>query len=166
MVDKCELDKFFVENSKRIYEVARANIIKYKRHELTAEVLMNECYLYVYEKINNIDNLEPWVFNYLKMQCQWSDNPLTRQEGRKVIPIVEYLEDDKEEHEKMLEAIEGVYKNSNDICKKIVHEVVTKRKIITTRGVANHFKINIASAFGLIKDLKKDIQDVYSKREL
>jgi ribosomal protein S25 len=166
MVRKKQIDDYFTLNYRKIKQIATANIRKNKR-QLDTEVLINECYLYIIEKKSNIssDSLEACIFNYLKQQTYWSDNPLTRKEiikdNKPVFEVVDFeVDEDK------YKAIEEVYSDENDMIKKIVHEVVVSKGITTCRGVASHFGISLASAHELLKNLKNDIYENYSKRKL
>lgn len=172
MVRQEQIAQYFSESHKRIFEITSAYINRYKRYHINPRVLINEAYIYIHSKRNTIteEQIEPFTINWIRQQIVWTKQTINEKEliYEKPDVVIKDIEQNNVEHKKEIElkykCIDEVYKHSNDIIKKRVHEVYFKKGINTVRKMAQHFDIPTGSAHELIVTLKNDINEKFKNQ--
>lgn len=166
MVQQQQINDYFSTNHDKLKSLATYYLSKRKVKFIEVDALISHAYLNITEKISSIKetDIEPYTINFIKCHCKWKNKTTTEEQikERNQLEGIELVNEDYNiEQEIKHQAIEQVYSNEKDQCKKIIYDVFFTKQITTVRGMAAHFNISHPSAHELIKQLKRDINEQF-----
>jgi hypothetical protein len=184
-VDKKQIDEFYIELLPMLRTIIRGVKYKKNRAHLNEDMILNETYLYIYEKVDLMkdkDIMQRIVINFINQNIGWLNSKLNKVE--KVnnnedfydtnydIRYSEYLLEQWDRSESSLDTkieIEKWYMDSKCLlveyrnqleCKlmKIIFDCYFNKNITSGKELAVHLGINKDYASRYIRELKKDIR--------
>jgi hypothetical protein len=150
--------------------------IQRTKQQLNTNTVISNAYLR-YIKINPAvkepHEVKAYFFHLIKTEILWRDTDsklefVTANDDE--LQLTDYENTDLEDKihvelklQTQKQAIEQYREQCNDRVKLIFFETYYDKGYNTTRAIANHFDISVFAAHAMIREMKDDIQDIYTE---
>lgn len=191
-MDKKEIDEYYVEILPMLRNIVRG--IRYKKNKLhlNEDMILNETYLYIFEKVHLMkdkDVMQRIVINFINQNIGWTNSKLNKvekinnneyfYESNYDYMFGEYLLEEWDKSESSIETkielekwlmdskcLLVEYRNQLECkLKKIIFDCYFNKNITTGKELAVHLGINKDYSSKYIRELKQDIRQFIIDRE-
>jgi len=162
---KEKIDKFVNDNYDKLIRIAQTKVSYFDR-PTTAEAILNDAYLYIVKNPpEEVKDIPRYMVNYMNMELKFDKSVTTRRDrlnSREVLNINSSTEID-------IDAIDlrdelNDFRKTLDRLNQIVWDVYStkgKRKI---KEIAEHFDINMSSAYQLRTIIISKLKEYYENK--
>ena len=162
---KDKIDKFVTDNYDKLIRIAQTKVTYFDR-PTTAEEILNDAYLYIVKNPpEEVKDIPRYMVNYMNMELKFDKSVTTRRDrlnSREVLNINSSTEID-------IDAIDlrdelNDFRKTLDRLNQIVWDVYStkgKRKI---KEIAEHFDINMSSAYQLRTIIISKLKEYYENK--
>lgn len=191
-MDKNQIDEFYIQILPMLRTIIRGIKHKKNKRHLNEDMILNETYLYIFEKVDLMkdkDIMQRIVINFINQNIGWTNSKLNKVEKLNNNDdfyetnydnrYSEYLLEQWDKSESSIETkieLERWYMDSKCLlveyrnqldCKlmKIIFDCYFNKNITTGKELAVHLGINKDYSSKYIRELKKDIRDYIINRE-
>ena len=178
---KSDIDNYFTSNYDDLLLYAKKLMSKHRVVGETPEFFLSEAYMYVVERVDEIDDtqdLRNYIGTFLHRNSYWTNGVREAENKSRRIKYIVYDpedfinitdaidEDELFEIEKLNEyksVIEMYYQSLTSLEKKAVWEIYFEEKKRTAKEFAEYIQMSTTTAYMFIKQLKQDIREYYQK---
>lgn len=184
MVTKNQIDLYFTKNYSNINALAK-NIINQYNRNYESESLLNNGYIYLTSKMDEIpgiEDIQKWLITYIKNEIRWTNSQIGKEESIKyseeLTEKYDNIDEDDDIDDKVAaemryneqKTILHQYRHEylDDKLKQIIFDVYFIKGHSSSRKMAAHFgHRSHKNSWELIRDMKLDInyfiENVYNK---
>jgi len=156
-MSKNQLNHYFTKNYDNISLYGIKAIKKLKRN-IDISWLMSECYLYLYESINELNSerdVVSWSKNWIKTNLKWTTTPLMRQTKMKGITdtgeLPHYIESDNYITDELMIN----FKDTLSTYDKRLFNIWWDLDLRKGKDIAEYLNISMTGAYNIIKECKE-----------
>lgn len=165
---KSKIDKYVSDNYRKLICIAQSKISYFDRH-IDAETLVANAYLHVTNcKLDKEEDIPRYLVSYINQELKFIKSTTLR---KNVIKSIEYLDTGIVEGQLLqIESIEfqdtiDDFKKNLDRIDQIVWSVYFEKGKTKIREIAEHFNIDMTSAYNYRTRVLKQFKDYYEAKE-
>lgn len=176
---KQDIDVYFTTNYNSIKKTTQSRLWCNKKGYIEPDVVINNCYIHIYENIDKIINtntLESFIYKYITNESYWTNGKANKQEQLSHFELFDNYdtEDDQSDLNEKIEyeiklqnqkyLLEAFYQSLNRQDKNVYEMYFWKGKN-TNRSLAAYLGISKGSAQKVLFEFRKQMQEFILKNK-